>query len=55
METTAKLFSAKTETSLHPKLELRFLKSVSLADQKAEATAKAEGVLCQGGGTPIQV
>ena len=37
----------------HPKLELRFWKSVSCADHKAE-TPPAEGVLCQGGDTPFQ-
>ena len=38
------------ETTPHPELELRFLKSMSLADQKVETTAKAaESVLHQGG------
>ena len=41
-----RVFSAKAETP-HLNLELRFLKSVSLGDQKAE-TPPAEGVLQEG-------
>ena len=44
------MFSAKAETP-HLNLELRFLKSVSLGNQKAE-TPPAEGVLQQGRDTP---